>query len=218
MKKWNKKEEEIAIALLKENKTYDEISLILKRTSNSIRVKLQKLGFGFIKEKRINKVCLNCGKEFNVTKLNEKVFCSQSCSATFNNKLRGKKSTCLNCNEEIVSWRIFCSKTCSNNHKQTVLFSRIENGETGFSEKQLKRFLIHKYGEKCMECDWAKIHPLTKKIPIQLEHIDGNSENNLLDNLKLLCPNCHSLTLTFGALNKGNGRGNRRKRRQERKN
>ena len=45
-----------------------------------------------------------------------------------------------------------------------------------------------------------------------LEHIDGNSENNSLDNLKLLCPNCHSLTPTYKNLNKGNGRFKRMER------
>ena len=44
-----------------------------------------------------------------------------------------------------------------------------------------------------------------------MEHIDGNSENNNIENLELLCPNCHSLTPTFGALNKGKGRKNRKR-------
>ena len=63
-----------------------------------------------------------------------------------------------------------------------------------------------------MECGWNKINPITNKVPIELEHIDGNSENNSLDNLKLLCPNCHSLTPTYKALNIGNGRYKRMKR------
>ena len=58
-------------------------------------------------------------------------------------------------------------------------------------------------------------NPVTNNVPIQLDHIDGNSDNNSLDNLKLLCPNCHSLTPTFGALNKGNGRELRRLKRNE---
>jgi 5-methylcytosine-specific restriction endonuclease McrA len=62
-----------------------------------------------------------------------------------------------------------------------------------------------------MECGWDKINPITNNVPIELEHIDGDSTNNSLENLKLLCPNCHSLTPTFGALNKGNGRWSKRK-------
>jgi hypothetical protein len=214
MKTWNKKEEELAISLLKENIPYSEISKVLNRTSGSIRLKLQKLGYGFVKEKYIKRICLNCKCEFDITKLNEKIFCSQSCAATFNNKLRNKKHTCLNCKKGIDSWKTYCTKQCVNNHKQKVLFERIENSEIGFSEKQLKRYLISKFGEKCMECDWSRIHPITGKVPVQLEHIDGNSENNTLENLKILCPNCHSLTPTFGSLNKGNGREQRRLKRQ----
>jgi len=63
-----------------------------------------------------------------------------------------------------------------------------------------------------MECGWKEKNVVTGNIPIELEHIDGNSENNLLTNLKLLCPNCHSLTPTYKALNVGNGRHKRRER------
>jgi 5-methylcytosine-specific restriction endonuclease McrA len=63
-----------------------------------------------------------------------------------------------------------------------------------------------------MECGWSKQNPFTKTIPIELEHIDGNSENNTLENVKLLCPSCHSLTPTYKNANKGNGRFNRRER------
>ena len=40
------------------------------------------------------------------------------------------------------------------------------------------------------------------KVPLQIHHIDGNCLNNKEENLQLLCPNCHSLTETFGNLNK----------------
>ena len=93
-----------------------------------------------------------------------------------------------------------------------AIFEKIENGDTSLYERNYKKYLINKYGEKCMECGWCERNKKTGKIPIQLEHIDGHSENNRLDNLKLLCPNCHSLTETFGALNKGNGRKNRYKK------
>ena len=62
-----------------------------------------------------------------------------------------------------------------------------------------------------MKCEWNEIHPITGNVPVQIEHIDGNSDNNSLENLKLLCPNCHSLTPTYGALNKTNkGRESKR--------
>ncbi len=122
---------------------------------------------------------------------------------------------CLNCNNKIPNRNIYCNNNCQGEHKRKLIFEEIENGSSNYHVDSYRKYLILKYGEKCMECGWDKQHPTTKNVPIQLEHIDGNSENNSLTNLKLLCPNCHSLTLTFGALNKGNGRLQRRLKRNE---
>ena len=70
----------------------------------------------------------------------------------------------------------------------------------------LRRYLIEKYDNKCSFCGWNKKHPLTGVIPLEVDHIDGDSENNLESNLRLLCPNCHALTPFYKNLNKGKGR------------
>jgi hypothetical protein len=44
------------------------------------------------------------------------------------------------------------------------------------------------------------------KIPIELSHKDGNFMNNKIDNLELICPNCHSLTDSYKGTNKKEGR------------
>ena len=41
-----------------------------------------------------------------------------------------------------------------------------------------------------------------KEISLQLHHIDGDKTNNLIENLQLLCPNCHAQTDSFGGRNK----------------
>jgi hypothetical protein len=63
------------------------------------------------------------------------------------------------------------------------------------SNHHIKKHLIANKGHKCESCGNSTW--LGNSIPIELEHIDGNSLNNELSNLKLLCPNCHALTPTY---------------------
>ena len=53
-------------------------------------------------------------------------------------------------------------------------------------------------------------NPKTGKVPLVADHIDGNWQNNIEENLRLICPNCDSLSPTYAALNKGHGRKHRR--------
>jgi hypothetical protein len=69
--------------------------------------------------------------------------------------------------------------------------------------------LAEKLGEGCARCGWSERHPTTGKVPVEVEHIDGDWRNTRPENLTLLCPNCHSLTTTYRALNRGNGRPDR---------
>lgn len=50
---------------------------------------------------------------------------------------------------------------------------------------------------KCKGTEW-----LSKPIPLELEHKDGDHSNNELSNLELLCPNCHAQTPTYRGKNK----------------
>lgn len=49
----------------------------------------------------------------------------------------------------------------------------------------------------CSLCGNNGIH-LNKPLLLQIDHIDGNWKNNLITNLRFLCPNCHSQTETYG--------------------
>ncbi|MCK9596246.1 HNH endonuclease [Candidatus Pacearchaeota archaeon] len=64
------------------------------------------------------------------------------------------------------------------------------------SNKLKKRLLAEKkFPYQCSNCKrttWLKC-----QIPLELHHKDGNSKNNKIDNLTLLCPNCHSMTTSY---------------------
>lgn len=125
-----------------------------------------------------------------------------------------KQEKCLNCGNK--SSNLYCSHTCQHEYNKNKIFRLLEEDELELSSlthsRWAKKYLIEKYGEECMKCGWSEKHLTTGKVPIELNHIDGNSENNKLDNLELLCPNCHSLTYNYKALNAGNGRSKRRER------
>ena len=53
---------------------------------------------------------------------------------------------------------------------------------------------------KCLHCGIDEY--MGQKISLELDHINGNNTDNRIENLRLLCPNCHSLTPTFRTKNK----------------
>jgi hypothetical protein len=82
----------------------------------------------------------------------------------------------------------------------------IEGGDkNGTLLGSVRNYLIDKAGHKCPECGWGVVSPYMGKVVLTVDHIDGRSNNNRPENLKVLCYNCHTLTSTFGVLNKGNG-------------
>lgn len=106
----------------------------------------------------------------------------------------------------------YCSFRCmhAHRHKCRVAAFFVQGGIYGHVPLHfLSRMLRERYGERCSRCGWAERHPKTGKIPVEVEHVDGNWQNNRIDNLTLLCPNCHALTPTFRALNRGRGRAHR---------
>ena len=44
---------------------------------------------------------------------------------------------------------------------------------------------------------------LDKKLSLQLDHINGINNDHRIENLRFLCPNCHSQTETYAGKNKG---------------
>ena len=54
---------------------------------------------------------------------------------------------------------------------------------------------------ECEECSWAQ-RSEDGRIPLELDHINGVSSDNRIENLRILCPNCHSLKPTHRGRNR----------------
>jgi hypothetical protein len=96
--------------------------------------------------------------------------------------------------------------------QETIRLRSIQKIEAGLYNNKnlffLRKYLKEKRGNLCEECgifEWNH-----KPIDLEVHHIDGNSDNNNLNNVMLMCPNCHSQTDTFKNKNKGSGRKNRK--------
>jgi len=159
----------------------------------------------------------NCKSPFQVAKPSDpKIYCGHSCAATINNLSRPKRSYfCASCHKQLPrAERKYCSLRCQQNYYYNQYIDRwkqgLENGNRGITthvlSKYLRRYLQEKYKEECSTCRWNQKNSITDAVPLEVDHIDGNAENNQEENLRLICPNCHSLTSSFRNLNKGKGR------------
>jgi Zn finger protein HypA/HybF involved in hydrogenase expression len=118
---------------------------------------------------------------------------------------------CQCCNKTVTkanSRGKYCSTKCQMKHKREL--SVLNNTA---KHRSVKRYLEETVGNKCNTCGLSEWNE--KELVLEIEHKDGNSENNHLDNVELLCPNCHSQTKTYKNRNKGNGRYVRRQRYQQ---
>lgn len=71
-----------------------------------------------------------------------------------------------------------------------------------FQSYKLKKRLFNSglKSEKCELCGWSK-RTRDGRIPLELDHVNGNNQDNRLLNLRILCPNCHSLQSTHRGKN-----------------
>ena len=79
--------------------------------------------------------------------------------------------------------------------KPRIPLEKILVKESTFQSFKLKNRLFNA-GLKdkiCEKCGWAKM-TAAGYLPLELDHINGNRHDNRIENLRILCPNCHSLT------------------------
>ena len=185
---WNEEKTNIE-KLIKEGVSYERIGRQYGVTGNSVKKAAKKLGIELKQKREINPSehfnrgkktihkCLNCGKEFEHSSSSRNKFCSNKCQGEF------KK------NEKIKDW-----------------LKNPEKFNGSWSYGFIKKYLLEKNEYRCQKCGWGEKNIYTNTIPLEIHHIDGDCTNNNEENLQLLCPNCHSLTETFGSSNKNSKR------------
>lgn len=114
----------------------------------------------------------------------------------------------------------YCSNKCQCDHQYVQYIVRWKlnevDGSRGLRAKgisrHLRRYLFEKYNAECSQCGWKEVNDKTGEVPLEIDHLNGDADDNREQNLRLLCPNCHSLTPNFRNLNKGLGRPWRRQK------
>lgn len=151
------------------------------------------------------KFCRNCFKKIPYKRRNNK-FCNGACAAIVNNVLypkrtgntsdfvrRGPKQkitkTCANCGVILKATKYRC---CSSNCRDEY---RINRPFDVLSKDDKRTRILKEQEVKCLICEndiWME-----QKIPLEIDHINGNREDNTRENLRALCPNCHAQTPTY---------------------
>ena len=120
----------------------------------------------------------------------------------------GKKE-CIKCGKETTNVK-FCSNQCQQDHNWEQRKKKIKKTGISYERRAGIRYLNETEGHKCKICGidtWEG-----KDITLIMDHIDGNSKNDHLTNLRLICPNCDSQLPTYKSRNMGKGRFSRKKR------
>lgn len=174
------------LKLREEGKNYNEISAILGCSKSTISY--------YCSEGQKNKVLLRTQKK----------------RAGLAGKPKQKiLHTCFCGNKVRLNISKYCSHKCQKtaekeNFIQKWLKGEIKghSGKTNVLSSFIRNYMLELNKNSCSVCGWNKLHPIDNKPLVEIDHIDGNSENSSFTNLRVLCPNCHSETPTFRRRNK----------------
>ncbi len=150
--------------------------------------------------------CVNCNKDTDNPK-----FCCRSCGVSYNNRIKPKRikqmKTCIFCKQQFQALHShnqkYCNKQCLAAHRDHEI--NINGfGDGHYHNASIRKYLVRKHGNFCMICGQSGDDWNGKPITLIVDHIDGKSNNNKLDNLRIVCPNCDCQLPTYKAKNKGN--------------
>ena len=146
------------------------------------------------------KDCPKCGKQHN----NAGVYCSRSCANSRRWSEDSKKKRGEKLKQFIVdnpSWKENQLKKLDQRNK-TLKETLYDKNHKRFlcgemrDNAALKRWLIETRSEYCSLCG-IKPEWNGKYLSFQVDHVNGVNDDNKPENIRLVCPNCHSQTETF---------------------
>lgn len=149
------------------------------------------------------KHCVHCGVEIPYEKRRTHNFCNHSCSAA-----HGNVGVDRHAKRHIRNHLCPCGLRVSRNNKYCDSCIAIgldrrkaQTLEECHTDQARKRYLMRVNPHQCQIC--VETTWLGQPIPLEMDHIDGNPDNNSDVNLRLICPNCHALTPTWKNRPKG---------------
>lgn len=155
--------------------------------------------------------CRSCGKE--VCKENKVGYCRSCYQKTEEGRRKNSLSVKKSYNSGKRKPRTFVYRDLPQETKDRMAWNKegnkLLNADDVFSNKfyypksTIRKYIVEERGETCEWCGISEWRG--EKISLELDHIDGNNKNNSRENLRLLCPNCHSQTDTWRGrgINKG---------------
>lgn len=156
-------------------------------------------------------LCLTCKSPLPYKLRHQNKYCNHSCAArhtnTFPTRKKKKLVPCEACGKP-VAYK-FCDSVCLNKLRRQQRIAKFLAGEA-LGEASAKRYFLEQQQGKCAICGISTWRD--KPVLLILDHINGHSDNNTVDNLRLVCSNCDATLPTYKGRNKGQGRFTRKMR------
>jgi len=135
-----------------------------------------------------NTQCYVCAKRIyrrpcELKKSNGRAFCNKVCFGLFCRK----EKPCIICKKPILAGlhKKTCSRGCSNKHRTGIQHKIGRPRDVVVSQHAIKLRVFKEKGLKCERCGYGKYEIL------QVHHRNRDRNDNHMQNLELICPNCH---------------------------